>query len=308
MRVRARITAFVAAALVLGGMPGVAAGAGAVVSVGDVTVAEPGARSGSVAVEVPVTVGPAAAGVVSVAWRTVEGSAGAADFTATSGTLTIPAGAAGGTISLQVRADKLAEGVESFALEATSATGATLADPSGAITILPPAAGLSLGNVAVTEPDTSTLQVAVPAILGAAAAKTVTFGWLLRSASGNVGEDAPAASGTATIPKGALGTLVRVAVNGDTTVEADESVELVVTSLANTPLADGIGTVTLRNTDVPPPDTLGWMPPADVLAGDTSIVYVESQAGDYIGQGRTYRYTQATSQLAVSSTDNRLSV
>jgi hypothetical protein len=298
-----------AAMVVLAGLPAVATGAtGSSVSVGDVRVAEPAVRTGTVKVEVPITVHPAAATSLSLAWRTVAGTASAADFTTASGTLAVAAGAAGGAIEVQVRADKLIEGIEWFSIEVTSAPGAVLADASGDVTIAPSAAGLSLGDVTVTEPDGGSLQIAVPATLGSAAPKAVSIGWQLRSGTGTVGEDAPAASGTATIAKGSLGTLLRIAISGDTTVEPDEGLEVAVTSLTNTSLADGLGAITLRNSDIPPPDTFGWTPPADVLAGDTTILYVESQSGDYIGQGRTYRYTQATSRLTVSSTASRLEV
>lgn len=311
MRIRRPLTAGLAVAFLLAMLPAAAATAadGAQVSIGDAVVSEPSSRSGTVSVELPVSVHGGAAGAVSVGWRTVSGSAGTSDFVAASGTLSLPAGAAGGAVAVQVRADKTTEGVESFAVELTSASGAAIGDGSGEVTIRPPAGGLSLGDVTVTEPDGGTLQIAVPATLGGPPNKAVTFGWQLRSSSGTIGEDAPAASGTTTIPKGTMGTLVRISINGDTTVEPDEDLDLVVTSVSNTALADGLGRVALVNTDVAPPppptDPFGWLPPADVLAGDTSILYVESPTGDYIGQGRTYRYTKADSVMTLSNQANR---
>ena len=276
---------------------------------GDATIAEPAERTGTVAVEVPVTLAPPAAGSVSVNWRTVAGTAGSSDFLASSGVLTIPAGTHGGSIVVHVRADRVAEGAESFAVELTSAAGATLGHASGTVTIVPAGAGLALGDTTLTEPDGGTQTIGVAATLAAAAKKDVTFGWQLRSATGTVGSDAPAASGTAVIPRGSLGTVVRLSVSGDTAVEADETLEVVVTSIAGASLADGIGTIILRNTDLPPPpppDPFGWNPPAGAVPASGTALYVESPAGESIGQGRTYLYTKANSVLDVSAVGSRV--
>ncbi|HET7726212.1 MAG TPA: Calx-beta domain-containing protein [Candidatus Limnocylindrales bacterium] len=278
---------------------------------GDATVAEPTERTGTVAVEVPVTLAPSAAGSVSVNWRTVAGTAGTADFLGSSGVLTIPAGAHGGAIVVHVRADRVTEGTESFAVELTGAAGATLGDAHGTVTITSSTSGLSLGDAAFTEPDGGSLTIGVSATLAAAARKDVTFGWQLRSVTGTVGSDAPAASGTAVIPRGSLGTVVRLSVSGDTAVEPDETLEVVVTSIAGASLADGIGSITLRNTDVPPPpppDPFGWTPPAGAVPPTGTALYVESPAGEYIGQGGTYLYTKANSLLEVSSVGSRVHV
>ena len=115
-------------------------------------------------------------------------------------------------IAVDIRADRDAEPAETFSVQITSVSGATAADGVGLVTIRPTATGLSLGDVVVTEPDSGTARRSrVPATLGGPANKVVSFGWQLRSGSATVGSDAPAASGTGTIPKGAMGTLVRVA-------------------------------------------------------------------------------------------------
>jgi hypothetical protein len=298
-----RLVGCLAGSLLVAGLlwvPGAAAASASVVSVGDASVVEPSSKTGTVTVEVPVTIAPAAGSPVTVAWRTDPGTATTADYTAASGALTIPAGAQGGAIDVQVKADKVTEGVESFSITLTSAAGATLGDASGAVSIVPAgSSGLALGDTTVVEPDAGTIQVAVAATLGAPARGSVTLGWHLQSGTGTIGSDAPAASGTATIPKGALGTLVRFAVNGDTAVEADETLSLVVTSVSGASLADGLGTVTIRNNDV---DPFGWQPPGTILAGTQNVLYVDSPAGDYVGQGRIINDTQANSlmQLAAS--------
>ena len=107
------------------------------VSIDDVQVAEP-ARGTSKAV-FTVTLSDAVMVPVTVSYCTAGGSATAgADFTATSGKLTIPPGQTGGTISVAIRADSLVEGAETFSVNLTAATGADIADGVGDGTILDP--------------------------------------------------------------------------------------------------------------------------------------------------------------------------
>jgi hypothetical protein len=58
---------------------------------------------------------------------------------------------------------------------------------------------------------------------------------------------------------------------------------------------------------VPPPEGL-WEPAAGVTPDAGNYVYLESEAGDYIGFGGTYLYTQADSHITVSSELARVDV
>ena len=168
------------------------AAAGAVTpaaAVGDVVVTEPFGQSETVQVEVPVTLSVPATGPVAIDWRTVAGTAGSADFVASSGRLTLAAGSSGGGIVVTIRADRAAESPETFAVELTAASGATLADAAGAVTIRDGGknGGVSVGDVTVLEPDAGTAQVAVPLTIAIVPTKAVSVTWELRSATGNDG-------------------------------------------------------------------------------------------------------------------------
>ena len=288
----------------------VAAATPSTVSVGDAAIYEPTARTGEVALELPVTVTPASATAVTVDWRTVAGTASVADFVNAANTITIPAGAQGGTIVLAIKADKLTEAAETFTVELTRATGATLADATGSVTIRPPSVGLSVGDVTVLEPDAGTQTVAISATLDQAAKKDVPFTWTLVSGTGNVPSDAPAQTGSGKITKGALGAVIRVAVNGDTTDEPDETLALNISSVTNAALGDSAGLVTLRNGDVPPPppDPFGWTPPAGSIPASGTVLYIQSPTGDYIGRGQTYRFTKADAVIGVTTQGRSVTV
>ena len=69
---------------------------------------------------------------VSVGYATVSGSATApADYTATNGTLAIPAGQVRGSVTVPVRGDTLVEGNETFNVDLSSPVNATLARAPG---------------------------------------------------------------------------------------------------------------------------------------------------------------------------------
>jgi hypothetical protein len=363
---RNRFAAAVAVATLVLGLTASASVRAAVtpaVSAGDLAVTEPSGRNGSAPVELPIILDQAAAGPVSVAWRTVAGTAGTSDFVAASGIATIPAGAQGAGIPLSILADRTTEPTETFTVQLTSATGATIAGQNGLVTIRDASTGLAVADVSVIEPDAGTAEIGVGITVPSAPAKAVTFSWLLRSGTGTVGSDAVAASGTGTIAKGALSTTVRVRVVGDLAVEPDETVEIVVSAVKNVDLADGIGTITLRNDDVaaptptptplptptakptptpspiptptpvPTPTPLpsatptptpvptptptptatatpfeSWEPPDGAIPATGTVIYAESSAGDWVGQGQTYRYTLADAVIGVTADANVLSL
>lgn len=50
------------------------------------------------------------------------------------------------------------------------------------------------------------------------------------------------------------------------------------------------------------PTRLGWSPPTGAIPSHGTVLYLQSDPGDYIGQGRTYRYTLANSVITPDST------
>ena len=73
---------------------------------------------------------------VSINYATANGSASApGDYVPNSGVLVIPAGSASGTITVSVVGDTTSESNETFAVNLTSATNATISDAQGVGTI-----------------------------------------------------------------------------------------------------------------------------------------------------------------------------
>jgi len=121
----------------------------------DATVAE-GSGGGTSARALAVTLTAASDSAVTVDWATVNGTAVApGDYTAASGTLSIPAGETAGTINLRVAGDVLDEADEVLQVALSNAANADLPDDSATITIRDDdgtvTPSLSIGDASVTE-------------------------------------------------------------------------------------------------------------------------------------------------------------
>jgi hypothetical protein len=126
----------------------------------------------------------------------------------------------------------------------------------------PPAPTLAVGNVQRNEGNaagTATFTVS----LSAASASTVTVNYGTQNGSALSGSDYTATSGTLTFTPGQTTRTVNVAILGDTTVEPDETFNLLLSNASGATIADGTGTATLVNDDTAPPPP---PPPASVPA------------------------------------------
>lgn len=119
--------------LAIGGSGGVCTSGGPTLSVGDLTMME--GNAGATAAAVAVNVSPLGAVPIVVAWATANGTASTpSDYVAASGSLTIPAGAAG-TIPVTVIGDNVLEPPETFMVNLNAPVGATIVDGQGVVTI-----------------------------------------------------------------------------------------------------------------------------------------------------------------------------
>ena len=130
----------------------------------DITIDEGSAGQRSAAVAVRLSAASDTA--VTLRYATADGTARAgSDYAATSGTLTIPAGAESGIISVPVQADALDEDDEQFGLVLSEPSGALLARSSVAITLrnddLPPDISLSDTTI-VAQRAAFTIRLSAP--------------------------------------------------------------------------------------------------------------------------------------------------
>jgi Tol biopolymer transport system component len=117
------------------------------VSVGDVTLAEP--SSGISYAVFPLTLSVASAQTVAVNFATADGSAVApGDYSSAAGTVTFAAGETSKTVAVIVKADAVSEPSESFGLNLSSPSNATLSDGAAVANITAP---VGPGSVLISE-------------------------------------------------------------------------------------------------------------------------------------------------------------
>jgi sugar lactone lactonase YvrE len=168
-------------------------------------------------------------GSVSIDYATSDGTATAgSDYTATSGTLTFAPGELSKTISIPITNDNLYEGGnETFTLTLSSPTGsAILTTPSTTITISDTQSKPSLfisSDSRISEGDAATKNAAFKFTLTNASFQAITVDYATANGTATAGSDYVAASGTLTIPAGTTSGTINIVINGDTTIEPDET-------------------------------------------------------------------------------------
>jgi hypothetical protein len=195
-----------------------------------------------------VSLSAASSQAVGVAYATADGTAVAGqDYAAASGTLTFPPGTTTRTVGVAVIGDLVDEANETFTLNLSTPTNATITDPQGLGTILdndPPPA-VSAGDCAVVEGNTGTVPCTFIVSLAAPSSFTASVSYATGDLTANAGADYTAASGTVTFTPGATSQPVAVQVLGDVAIEGDESFSLNLSAPSNATLGDaqGIGII-----------------------------------------------------------------
>ena len=115
---------------------------------------------------------------------------------------------------------------------------------------------LAVADSSVTEGNSGTSDLAFTVTLSAAAASPVTVAYATANGTATAGSDYAASAGTLTFAAGETSKVVHVQVTGDTTVEANETLTLNLSSPNGATLAHGTATGTIVNDDTAPLPTL----------------------------------------------------
>src|SRR5262249_18079672 len=119
-----------------------------------------------------------------------------------------------------------------------------------------PAPAFSIGDVSVTEGNTGTTAATFTVSVAGPTELPATVDYATHDGTATAPDDYTAASGTLTFAPGDGPKQVTVNVNGDTTLEPDETFTVELTNAGNATIADGSGTGTIRNDDNAAPVTL----------------------------------------------------
>jgi hypothetical protein len=177
-----------------------------------------------------------------------------ADFSARTGSLRFAGKKLTRTVSITIVSDALDEPDETFFLELTAATGATIDDGEGIGTILdddPPPTVLVPGTLSVPEGQIGdTSFAAVNVTLSAPSGRDVAVNWA--TADGTATEtvaDYTGDSGTLQFEPGETDHVLLIPVIGDLSNEADETFTVTLSSPANANLGNATDTVTIVDND-----------------------------------------------------------
>lgn len=214
-------------------------------AINDVSMAE--GNAGTTAFTFTVTLSAVSGQNVTVDYATADGTATApSDYTAASGTVTFAAGETMKPVTINVNGDTMIETNETFFVNLTNATNATISDNQGLGTIqnddFPPGT-LSINDVRVTEGNsgTTTATFTVTLVSGGSP-QAVTVDYATANGTATAGSDYVTANGTLTFETGQTTKTVTVTINGDTVKEANETffVNLINPS-SNAVISDGQG-------------------------------------------------------------------
>ena len=160
---------------------------------------------------------------VSYATMDVDATAGS-DYVAKTGTLTIPAGQTSGMITVAVIGDRIAESTnETFNVQLTSATNATIASAWGNAVIVDNEPRISIGNVTKSEGDRKTTTFTFTVSLSNAYDQAVTVNYATANGTATAGSDYQAKSGSVTFGPGETIKTITIVVNGDRNRESNET-------------------------------------------------------------------------------------
>jgi hypothetical protein len=221
------------------------------VSIGNVSVNE--GNSGTTQFNFTVSLSAASESTVTVQYATANGSATAgSDYTATSGTVTFAAGETQKTVTVLANGDTTVESNETFAVNLSSPSNATLGTSQGTGTITnDDSPTLSIGNVSVSEGNSGTTQLTFTVALSVASADTVTVQYATANGSASSSSDYTATSGTLTFAPGETEKTITVTIAGDTAIESNETFTVTLSSPSNATIGTSEATGTITNDDYP---------------------------------------------------------
>ena len=266
-----------------------------------------------------VTMSGISAQAVTLDFATADSSALAgSDYTATSGTLTIPMDSTTGVITVPIADDVISEGSEVFRMLLSNATGATMSDSLGLGTILDNEAAptLSVADASANE-DVGTINFSVT--MSGASAQTVTVDYATADSSAIAGSDYANTTGTLTIPMDSTSGVITVPITDDLLSEGSEVFKLLLSDASGASLTDslGLGTVldneaapTLSINDINANEEAGTMAFTVTMSGiSAQAVTVDYATSDSTAlAGSDYTATSGTLTIPMDSTSGVITV
>lgn len=222
------------------------------ISINDVSVNE--GNAGTTLATFTVTLSAPSVATVTVDFQTMDNTATLADsdYVMATGTVTFLPGQTSKPINVTINGDTSIEPTETFFVNLSNPTNATMLDGQGVGTITNDD-GISINDVTLTEGNAGTVTANFTVTLSSASLSTVTVDFATAPNTATSGTDFVANSGTLTFLPGQLTKPVTVMVNGDTLDEINETFFVNLSNATNAPIVDsqGVGTILDDDATVP---------------------------------------------------------
>ena len=219
--------------------------------IGDVTVTE--GNAGTTDAVFTVTLSAASTETITVVYATADGTATAgSDYNSTNGTLTFAPGQTSKTVTVPLNGDRLGEPHETFNVNLSRASNATIADGQGNGTILDDEPRISINNVSKSEgKNRKTTLFTFTVTLSTAYDQAVSMSYRTADGTATTSDgDYTAKTGTLTFSPGETTKTITIEVKGDGKREANESFALeLFGASSNALLLDAVGLGTILNDD-----------------------------------------------------------
>ena len=230
------------------------------------------------------------------------------DYTAvTAGTLTFAAGTTSQTITVSVTGDTTSEPDETVAIILSNPTNATVSTATGTGTIEDNDT-LSISSPSVDEGDSGSTDLVFTVSLNGSKTTAVTVNYAdagTGTATSGTDYDAVTAGQTLTFAAGTTSQTITVSVQGDITVEVDETVVIALSSPssgATLSATASSGTGTIRNDDTLPVLSIDSPSVNEGDSGSTNLTFTVTLSAAY-SQDVTVTYADTLTGTATSGTD-----
>lgn len=227
-----------------------AAPAAGKLNIADVTKVE--GNSGTTAVDFTVTLSAASTNTVVVDYATANGTALAGtDYTATSGTLIFAPGQTSKTVTVKVTGDGVYELNETFIVNLSAPSGATIVDGQAVGTIKNDDSGFKINDIIKTEGNSGNTVFGFTVTLAPAKAVPVTVKYATADGTATVANSdfAAVAATTLTFLAGETSKVATINVKGDTIAEPNETFKVNLTAANGATIIDNQGIGTILNDD-----------------------------------------------------------
>ncbi|HEY3026209.1 MAG TPA: Calx-beta domain-containing protein, partial [Pyrinomonadaceae bacterium] len=269
-------------------------------SITDVSVTE--GNSGTINATFTASLSAASGQTTTVQYATADGTAAAGDYQSTTGTLTFDPGDTSKSITVVVNGDLVHEPDETFFVNLSNATNATIADNQGVGTITndDPVPGISLNDVTANEGNSGTMSFGFTVSLSNPSSQTITVNYSTADGTGAAGSDYQSASGTLTFNPGDTSKPISVSVNGDALNESDETFFVNLSGATNGTITDTQGLGTITNDDPVPSLSINDVGLAEGNSGTTNATFTVSLSAAS-GRTVTVNYAAANGTATVGS-------